>query len=58
MARRRSRSILDVSIITAIVYSSGAQDSNFVSLYLLAILMGSILFSRRGAFMVAGFAFI
>jgi len=50
--------ILDVSIITAIVYSSGAQDSNFVSLYLLAILMGSILFSRRGAFMVAGFAFI
>ena len=50
--------IMDVSIITAIVYSSGAQDSYFVSLYLLAILMGSILFSRRGAFLVAGFAFV
>ncbi|MGB7307475.1 MAG: PAS domain-containing protein, partial [Candidatus Acidiferrales bacterium] len=50
--------VLDVSLITGVVYSSGAQDSYFVSLYLLAILMGSILFSRRGAFMVAGFAFI
>jgi two-component system sensor histidine kinase PilS (NtrC family) len=50
--------ILDVSVITAVVYSTGAQDSYFVSLYLLAILMGSILFSRRGAFMLAGLAFI
>ena len=46
------------SIITGVVYSSGAQDSYFISLYLLAILMGSILFSRRGAFLVAGFAFV
>ena len=50
--------ILDVSVITGVVYSSGAQDSYFISLYLLAILMGSILFSRSGAFMVAGLAFI
>ena len=50
--------ILDVGIITGVVYTSGAQDSYFVSLYLLAILMGSILFSRRGAFLVAGFAFV
>ncbi len=50
--------ILDIIIITGIVYSSGVQDSYFVSLYLLAILMGSILFSRRGAFMVAGLAFV
>jgi two-component system, NtrC family, sensor histidine kinase PilS len=50
--------IIDVSVITGVVYSSGAQDSYFVSLYLLAILMGSILFSRRGAFLVAGFAFV
>ncbi|HUA00851.1 MAG TPA: ATP-binding protein [Candidatus Aquilonibacter sp.] len=50
--------ILDIAIITGVVYSSGAQDSYFVSLYLLAILMGSILFSRRGAFVVAGLAFV
>jgi two-component system, NtrC family, sensor histidine kinase PilS len=48
---------LDVAMITGVVYSSGAQDSYFVSLYLLAILMGSILFSRRGAFLVAGASF-
>ena len=40
----------DLAIITAVVYETGAQDSYFISLYLLAILMGSILFSRRGAF--------
>jgi len=49
---------LDLAIITGLVYSSGAQDSYFVSLYLLAILMGSILFSRRGAFLVAGVSFV
>ncbi|HEV3481855.1 MAG TPA: ATP-binding protein [Candidatus Acidoferrales bacterium] len=49
---------LDLGIITGIVYASGAQDSYFVSLYLLAILMGSILFSRRGTFLVAGFSFV
>ena len=49
--------VLDLAIITGVVYSTGAQDSYFVSLYLLAILMGSILFSRRGAFLVAGASF-
>ncbi|HKV05689.1 MAG TPA: ATP-binding protein [Candidatus Acidoferrales bacterium] len=49
---------LDLAITTGVVYSSGAQDSYFISLYLLAILMGSILFTRRGAFLVAGFSFI
>jgi len=49
---------LDLGIITGIVYASGAQDSYFISLYLLAILMGSILFSRRGTFLVAGFSFV
>jgi len=49
---------LDLLIITGIVYSSGAEDSYFVSLYLLAILMGSILFSRRGAFLVAALSFV
>ena len=49
---------LDLAIITGVVYSSGTQDSYFVSLYLLAILLGTILFSRRGAFLVAGFSFV
>jgi two-component system sensor histidine kinase PilS (NtrC family) len=49
---------LDLIIITGVVYSSGGQDSYFVSLYLLAILMGCILFSRRGALLVAGLSFV
>jgi two-component system sensor histidine kinase PilS (NtrC family) len=49
---------LDLGVITGVVYASGAQDSYFISLYLLAILMGSILFSRRGTFLVAGFSFV
>src|SRR3984893_11221647 len=50
--------VLDLAIITGVVYSTGAQDSYFLSLYLLAILMGSILFTRRGAFLVAGASFL
>jgi len=49
---------LDLAIITGVVYTSGAQDSYFISLYLLAILMASILFSRRVTFLVAGFSFV
>ena len=48
---------LDVLIITGVVYATGAQDSYFISLYLLAILMGSILFSGPGVFLVAGGSF-
>ena len=50
--------VLDLVVITGIVYTTGVQDSYFVSLYVLSILMASILFSRRGAFLVAGFSFI
>jgi len=50
--------ILDIVIITGVVYATGAQDSDFISLYLLAILMGSILFSGRGAFLVASGSFV
>jgi two-component system sensor histidine kinase PilS (NtrC family) len=53
-----TQTILDLCVITAMVYSTGVQDSYFVSLYLLSILMASILFSRRGAFLVAGASFI
>jgi two-component system, NtrC family, sensor histidine kinase PilS len=50
--------VLDLLVITGIVYATGVQDSYFVSLYVLSILMASILFSRRGAFLVAGLSFI
>jgi two-component system sensor histidine kinase PilS (NtrC family) len=53
-----AQTVLDLCVVTAIVYSTGVQDSYFVSLYLLSILMASILFSRRGAFLVAGASFI
>jgi two-component system, NtrC family, sensor histidine kinase PilS len=42
----------DLLMITGVVYTTGGQDSYFVSLYLLAILMASVLFSRRGVFVV------
>lgn len=45
---------MDLLVITAVVYCSGAWDSYFVSLYLLTILMSSVLFSRTGAFLTAG----
>ena len=49
--------ICDLLVITGVVYTTGAQDSYFISLYLLAILMASVLFSRRGVFLVAGASF-
>jgi two-component system sensor histidine kinase PilS (NtrC family) len=52
------QSLLDIAMITGVVYATGAQDSYFTSLYLLAILMGTILFSRRGAFLIAGGSFL
>lgn len=49
--------VCDLALITGVVYSTGSQESYFASLYLLAILMASILFSRRGTFVVAGASF-
>jgi two-component system sensor histidine kinase PilS (NtrC family) len=48
----------DLVMITGIVYTTGVQDSYFISLYMLAILMASALFSRRGVFMAAAVSFI
>jgi two-component system sensor histidine kinase PilS (NtrC family) len=45
--------LCDVVMITGIVYSTGLQDSNFTSLYLLVIIVASILFSRRSAFLTS-----
>jgi two-component system sensor histidine kinase PilS (NtrC family) len=43
----------DVAIVSALVYATGLQDSYFISLYLLAIIVASILFSRGLAFTTA-----
>ena len=48
----------DLLVVTAVVYATGAQDSYFISLYLLIILMASLLFSRRAVFAAAGASFI
>lgn len=44
----------DILVITAIVYVTGIQESYFISLYLLVIIVASILFSRRMALVTAG----
>src|SRR5262249_14186081 len=44
----------DLALITAVVYVTGLQDSYFISLYLLVIIVASILFSRQGTFLTAG----
>jgi two-component system sensor histidine kinase PilS (NtrC family) len=44
----------DIAVITGVVYTTGIQDSYFISLYLLTIIVGSILFSRKGTFLTAG----
>src|SRR5712692_8451578 len=43
----------DILMISALVYATGLQESYFISLYLLVIIVASILFSRRGAFAAA-----
>src|SRR4029077_4349530 len=45
-------------VVTCLVYLTGTQDSYFVWLYPLAIIVASILFSRKATFIVAGFSFI
>src|SRR5947209_7378526 len=43
----------DVAMISALVYATGLQESHFISLYLLVIIVASILLSRRMAFITA-----
>jgi len=47
----------DLALVTGLVYATGGSQSYFTSLYLLVILMASVLFERRGVFLVAGGAF-
>ena len=39
--------ICDLLMVTGLVYVTGGHESYFISLYLLAIIVASILFSRR-----------
>jgi two-component system sensor histidine kinase PilS (NtrC family) len=43
----------DVVMVSALVYATGLQESYFISLYLLVIIVASILFSRNAAFLTA-----
>src|SRR5437899_11394210 len=45
-------------MISLLVYSTGLQESYFISLYLLVIIVASILFSRRIAFLTAATCFL
>jgi two-component system sensor histidine kinase PilS (NtrC family) len=45
--------VSDVVMISALVYTTGLQESYFISLYLLVIIVASILFSRNVAFITA-----
>ena len=47
--------ISDVGMVSALVYITGLQESYFISLYLLVIIVASILFSRNAAFLTAAF---
>ncbi len=50
--------ICDLLLVTGLVFVTGEHESNFVSLYLLIIIVSSILFTRKGAFLTAGFSFV
>src|SRR6266550_6074557 len=48
----------DVLMISALVYATGLQESYFISLYLLVIIVATILFSRNTAFLAAATCFL
>src|SRR5881296_599468 len=48
----------DVVMISLLVYSTGLQESYFISLYLLVIIVASILFSRQIAFLATATCFL
>src|ERR1700756_2559155 len=50
--------VFDLLLVTGVVYLTGTQDSYFIWLYPLAIIVASILFSRKATFIVAGLSFV
>src|SRR6202165_918823 len=50
--------ICDLLMVTGLIYLTGTQDSYFIWLSPLAIIVASILFSRKATFIVAGLSFV
>jgi two-component system, NtrC family, sensor histidine kinase PilS len=50
--------VFDLLLVTGLIYLTGTQDSYFIWLYPLAIIVASILFSRKATFIVAALSFI
>src|SRR6202140_891724 len=50
--------VCDLILVTGVVYLTGTQDSYFIWLYPLAIIVASILFSREATFIVARMSFV
>jgi two-component system sensor histidine kinase PilS (NtrC family) len=50
--------LCDLLMTTGIVFVTGGHESYFISLYILNIIIASVLFKRRGAFLVAGSSFV
>src|SRR6201988_3314648 len=50
--------VCDLLLVTGLIYLTGTQDSYFIWLYPLAIIVASILFSRQATFIVAGLSFV
>jgi len=50
--------VFDLLMVTGLIYLTGTQDSYFIWLYPLAIIVASILFSRETTFIVAVFSFV
>jgi two-component system sensor histidine kinase PilS (NtrC family) len=48
----------DLVLTTGVVYLTGGQDTSFIFLYPLVIIMASILFTRIWAYLTAAFSFI
>jgi two-component system sensor histidine kinase PilS (NtrC family) len=49
--------VCDIFLVTGLILLTGGHESYFIPLYLLAIIMASILFSRRTTFLLAGLSF-
>src|ERR1700690_2219225 len=50
--------VFDLLLVTCLIYLTGTQDSYFIWLYPLSIIVASILFSREATFIVAGLSFV
>ena len=48
----------DVVMVSLLVYSTGLHESYFISLYLLVIIVASILFTRKVAFLITAACFV